>query len=89
MLSGFNVLFVVIFAVEAACKIVAYGPLSYLFDDWNKFDFVVAAVSIAGVATNNGVGANVVRVLRVARVFRLIRRAPALRIMFNWLVLLT
>jgi hypothetical protein len=47
----------------------------YLFDDWNKFDFVVAVVSIIGLFVKTGVGVNVVRVFRIARVFRLIKRA--------------
>ncbi len=47
----------------------------YLFDDWNKFDFVVAVVSIIGLFVKTGVGVNVIRVFRIARVFRLIKRA--------------
>ena len=47
----------------------------YLYDNWNKFDFVVAVVSIIGLFIQTGVGVNVVRVFRIARVFRLIKRA--------------
>jgi hypothetical protein len=47
----------------------------YLYDNWNKFDFVVAVVSVIGLFIQTGVGVNVVRVFRIARVFRLIKRA--------------
>ena len=87
MLAGFNVVFVAIFAAEAVCKVTALGPRVYVHDGWNRFDFVVAAVSILGLVISTGVGANAVRVLRVARVFRLVKRAKALRVMFNSLVL--
>ena len=87
VLSGFNVFFVVVFASEAVCKLTAFGPRIYYHDGWNRFDFVVAVVSVAGLVVSAGVGANAVRVLRVARVFRLIKRAESLRVMFNSLVL--
>ena len=54
--------------------------IRYLFDDWNKFDCVVAVVSIVGLFVNAGVGVNVVRVFRIARVFRIIKRAKVRRI---------
>ena len=87
MLGTFNDLFVAVFTVEAICKIVALRPHVYFFDPWNRFDFAVVAVSLAGAAVSVGTGANAVRVLRVARVFRLIKRAKALRVMFNSFVL--
>ena len=59
VLSAANLVFVVIFAAESFFKIMGFGFLAYLFDDWNKFDFVVAALSIAGLFVNAGVGANV------------------------------
>ncbi len=45
-------------------------------DHWNKFDGAVAVVSIAGLFVKApGLGLNVVNVFRIARVFRLIKRA--------------
>jgi hypothetical protein len=44
-------------------------------------------VSIVGLFVNAGVGANVVRVFRIARAFRLIKRAKALNALFQTLVL--
>ena len=86
MLGTFNDLFVAVFTVEAICKIVALRPHVYFFDPWNRFDFAVVAVSLAGAAVSVGTGANAVRVLRVARVFRLIKRAKQLNELFNTLI---
>jgi hypothetical protein len=48
-------------------------------DHWNKFDGAVAVVSIAGLFVKApGLGLNVVNVFRIARVFRLIKRAKVL-----------
>ncbi len=44
-------------------------------------------VSVVGLFVNAGVGANVVRVFRIARAFRLIKRAKALNALFQTLVL--
>ncbi len=48
VLDAANVVFVVIFTLEAAAKGVAFGPLSYLRDPWHKFDAVVVLLSISG-----------------------------------------
>ncbi len=67
MLDAFNILFIVVFAAEAALKLLALGVTAYFFEDWNKFDCVVVVVSIIGAFIHAGVGANVVRLFRVAR----------------------
>ena len=82
--------FVVIFTVEAALKLIGYGITDYFKDAWNVFDFVIVIVSIIGLiineATTDDVGAaeslTGIRLLRVLRVFRLIRNAPKLRALF-------
>ena len=86
MTSSLNAGFVGVFGLEAACKLFSLGPRKYFFDSWNRFDFVVASISLVGLGVDTGVGANAVRVLRVGRVFRLIRRAQALQVMFNCLI---
>lgn len=55
-----------------------------LQDGWCQFDLFVAAISIFGVAVDMGTTQNLeflplVRVLRVARIFRLIPKAQGLR----------
>ena len=46
-LEACNVVFVVIFTVEAILKIIGYGPIYYFYIDWNKFDFAVMIMSLA------------------------------------------
>ena len=48
VLDAANIVFVVIFALEAGLKVLAYGPLSYLRDPWHKFDAAVVILSVAG-----------------------------------------
>ena len=42
-----NIIFVIIFTMEAVLKIVGYGPIYYFYIDWNKFDFAVMIMSLA------------------------------------------
>ena len=39
-----DVIFIAIFTGEAALKISAYRFNSYIYDNWNKFDFFVVIV---------------------------------------------
>ena len=68
-------------------KITAFGPAIYFSGGWSRFDFAVVVVSVVGLFVVEGFGANAFRALRVTRMFRLIKRAPTLRVMFNCLVL--
>lgn len=87
-----NYVFGTIFTVEAVCKILAYRR-NYFRDAWNKFDFSVVVltwfvvifmsfdlpfdVSILGM---------VARTLRIGRVFRLVKRVPAIQIILQTLL---
>ena len=83
-LSIANVVFTGIFLVEAILKLIAIGPKWYFRDRMNSFDFLVVVASIATIAVDfksgrpaaegGGAGVNLLRVLRVARLFRLIRK---------------
>eukprot|EP00484_Ammonia_sp_Unknown_P007624 CAMPEP_0197073220 /NCGR_PEP_ID=MMETSP1384-20130603/210494_1 /TAXON_ID=29189 /ORGANISM="Ammonia sp." /LENGTH=1825 /DNA_ID=CAMNT_0042512053 /DNA_START=142 /DNA_END=5619 /DNA_ORIENTATION=+ len=75
-----EIIFVIIYSVEAILKLIAYGIKGYFSDWWNVFDFVVVVASIAGMAFDSGVA--VIRLLRVLRVIRLIKKAPLLRALF-------
>ena len=91
MLWGANMVFTVIFLLEAIAKLFALGPPRYFRDGWNQFDFVVVCFSIVGVVMDVAVGAEVpvvglLRILRVARIFRLIPKAKGLKTLFNTLV---
>jgi len=60
-------------------------------DSWNRFDFIVVLLSIGGYPirflSGANVGGNVIRIFRVARVFRLIKGIPTLQNLFDTLVM--
>jgi hypothetical protein len=72
-----NFAFTCIFTLEAAARIVALGFKPYFTDRWFAFDFLVAALSLVQIAidiwTNSNIPAvNLLRVFRVARIFKLV-----------------
>ncbi|GAA2710171.1 ion transporter [Micromonospora olivasterospora] len=70
--------FRVIFVAEIAARVLAYGrrPQDFFRQGWNVFDFVVvAAIFLPGLHGDSAL----LRVLRVARVLRLVRFSPGLR----------
>lgn len=46
LLDKLNLVFTVIFIIEAIMKLVAYGIKGYFYSGWNKFDFFVVITSI-------------------------------------------
>jgi len=83
-----NYLFIGIFMVECACKIVAYGlvlvPHTYLRDGWNILDFIVV---ISGILDLAGLGNySAVRCLRVLRPLRVVTKIEALRLIVQALM---
>jgi len=88
-----NTTFGAIFLVEAASKIFALGPRAYFTDSWSLFDFVVVMLSIVGFIitvtpslSTNASYLGLIRIFRVARIFRLIPKAKGLRTLFQTLV---
>ncbi|KAK3250718.1 Caveolin-2 [Cymbomonas tetramitiformis] len=86
-----NTLFALIFTVEAVLKLIAFNPRQYFDDSWNRFDFAVVLLSIAGafltkLSSSNVPGLSLLRIFRVSRVFRLIPKAKGLRTLFNTLI---
>ncbi|WP_091239825.1 ion transporter [Micromonospora matsumotoense] len=70
--------FRVAFVVEIAVRVLAYGrrPQDFLRHGWNVFDLVViAAIFLPGLHGDSAL----LRVVRVARVLRLVRFSPGLR----------
>eukprot|EP00741_Cyanophora_paradoxa_P004274 tig00000789_g4149.t1 len=90
-LSAANAFFVVVFALEAGVKIVAFGPRAYFTDYWHLFDFTVAGLSVLALgldALGGTVGRiKAVRAFRVIRVFRLFTRFESLKVLLNTFVL--
>jgi len=77
-----DIFFIIVFTMEAKMKIFAYGWVRYWAEVWNKFDFIIVAVSLVGLMAQAGVGLNFIRVFRIGRVLRLINKAQSLRTMF-------
>ena len=96
MLLGFNVFFVVVFVIEAAVKLAAFGA-GYFQSGWNRFDFVIMVIGVAGLVigefvgqfANGGAGAfaviRVVRILRIGRAIPLVKRARQVQVLLETL----
>ena len=83
-----NYVFMVIFTLEAILKIMAMRG-NYFKDSWNIFDFtvvvltaVILGITWLGVGGNLGVTSTILRSLRIGRIFRLVKRAQKLQIIF-------
>jgi hypothetical protein len=92
VLDVVNLLFAGIFTVEAVLKILALGK-NYFRDTWNMFDFVIVIGTFIGfvlsVATEVTVGpqTTLIRAFRIGRIFRLVKKAKSLRMIFNAFVI--
>ena len=66
-----------VFIAEAVVKMYAHGPITYMRDPWNAFDFVVVAAAIGEKVVLAAAGTNVkgsfLRVARLARAARVLR----------------
>ena len=98
-LNIFNWAFALIFTVEAALKLVAFGTCGYFMQPWNTFDFVIVLGTAIGLAMSVGketgvlaididIGpaATVIRSFRIARMIRLVRFARQLRVIVDTLI---
>ena len=77
-LASLEHLFLGVFVVELAVRVIAHGrrPQDFFRNGWNVFDFLVIALSfVPGLAAN----ATLLRMARLARVLRVVRFFPALR----------
>ena len=83
--QGANQLFLGVFVVEAAIKMIACWPkpLRYFRDGWNVFDFSIIVISLL---PSTGELATLARVARLLRVLRLISALPELRLIVTTLV---
>eukprot|EP01064_Diplonema_japonicum_P037211 TRINITY_DN8661_c0_g1_i1.p1 TRINITY_DN8661_c0_g1~~TRINITY_DN8661_c0_g1_i1.p1 ORF type:complete len:1049 (+),score=159.42 TRINITY_DN8661_c0_g1_i1:2253-5399(+) len=77
-----NYVFTMVFILEAVVKIVAMGTM-YWKENWNKFDFTIVVVATTAMFVPQLEGASSVRVLRVGRLFRLIKKAKGLQKLFD------
>jgi hypothetical protein len=87
VLTIFNYVFTSIFAAEVLLKIAALGPVDWVHEKFNIFDFVVVALSIIEIfADGVGSGFTALRALRLLRIFRLARSWNSLRNLMETLV---
>jgi hypothetical protein len=92
MLEVLNRVFIAIFIIEAALKIFGLGLREYFARGWCRFDFTLVFLSIVLMKEVGLVGgglqqyATLARVLRVARMFRLMQTNKQLLTMFKTLV---
>ncbi len=78
LLHGLEWVFRAVFVVEIAIRLGAYGrrPQDFFRRGWNVFDFlVIAAAFIPGLHGDS----TALRIVRIARVLRLVRFSPGLR----------
>ena len=78
LLHGLEWTFRIVFLAEIVARILAHGrrPQEFFRNGWNVFDFVVTlAVFIPGLHGDT----TVLRIIRIARVLRLVRFSPGLR----------
>ncbi|KAK9863870.1 hypothetical protein WJX84_008306, partial [Apatococcus fuscideae] len=74
------------FVAEAVVKVVGYGPWAYISDNWNKLDLVVVGTSVPSLFISAGPAAQALRIVRMARMFKLVGNAKGLRTLFNTLL---
>ncbi len=77
--NALNAAVQVIFVVEIAVRLVAFGPRVHRFflDGWNVFDFTIVALSLLPAA---GPFATVARLARLLRALRVVSALPELRL---------
>jgi hypothetical protein len=81
-----NLIFVAIFTAEAVLKMYGLGLKEYFRTKWNRFDFIIVVLSYVGLAFNFGSFATLLRVGRVARIFRLVQTHKGLLDLFKTLI---
>lgn len=82
VIDGINKFFTVLFILEAVFKLLSVGT-KYFYSDWNKFDFLVALISLADLVMSDLLNlqsfriypqiARVIKILRVTRLFKLMK----------------
>jgi hypothetical protein len=89
MLEICNLVFVGIFTVEMVLKVYALGPSEYFTRNWNRFDFTIVVLSYLQMDFTKiemGEFATLLRVARVARIFRLVQTNKNLCDLFKTLL---
>ena len=80
LLGTLNEVFLGVFVVELAIRLVAFGsrPQDFFRNGWNVFDFLVVFASLAPGLRENAL---LLRLARLARILRVVRLLPDLRVL--------
>ncbi|XP_071821818.1 voltage-dependent calcium channel type A subunit alpha-1-like isoform X3 [Apostichopus japonicus] len=85
VMKTLNIIFTVLFSIEAVLKLIAFGPRNYFRDGWNVFDFITVVGSILDVIitelSDTFVNLTVLRLFRAARLIKLLRQGSSIRIL--------
>lgn len=78
-----NLIFIPIFTLEMLLKMIAFGIKFYFYVNWNKLDFCIVFFSFLslfeGLLASVKINVTVIRILRVARLLRVIKTSEGLR----------
>uniref|UniRef100_A0A8C2KIH4 Voltage-dependent N-type calcium channel subunit alpha-1B n=1 Tax=Cyprinus carpio TaxID=7962 RepID=A0A8C2KIH4_CYPCA len=81
MLKWLNIIFTALFTLECILKVIAFGPLNYLKEAWNMFDFVTVLGSITDILDKSRINLSFLRLFRAARLIKLLRQGYTIRIL--------
>lgn len=86
-----NLVFVIIFSLEMILKITAHGFRYYWHVNWNKFDFFIVLLSLISLderlLENLNFNVTALRIIRVSRLFRMVKTLEGLRALLKTLFL--
>ena len=82
----FNVIFTLVFCIEAILKLAAFGVPGYFSDRWNIFDFLIVVGSIID-AGLDGQGVKIVflRLFRAVRLVKLLKNSEIKQLLWTFL----
>ena len=75
ILDKFNLVFNIIYTIEAAVKLIAFDKDSFK-DGWNNFDIVIVVAALFGFISKSiegldiGASTNLIRIFRISRIFK-------------------
>lgn len=87
VLQTANLVFTIVFIIEAILKITGDGFMRYISDGFNRFDFVIVCMSILELTILSGTsGLSAFRAIRVFRVVRIVRYLRSMQQIFSVVV---
>ena len=78
-----NYVFIAIFSIEAAIKLIGLGIKPYFSDSYNTFDFVIVVLSFAEIAMSGGGPLSVLRTFRLLRVLKLTQKFQSMKVILE------